>query len=69
VSCYEDERIRHKNKHHNEAYLLLEGMKSLQYTDADVKGTCTKELSRDNRNEKYSTILDIVGGFHVESTD
>jgi hypothetical protein len=69
MGMYEDDRIRSKNRIHNEAYELFESMRAKGYTDGDIKSVCASvEPGDEYRNEIYSMILKIIGGSHGEST-
>ena len=67
----EDDRIRSKNKLHNEAYEEYLKLKSQGYTDEDVTYYCQTQLdntSTNTRNEMYSTIMKIVGSSYEGKT-
>ncbi len=64
MGFYEDDRIRNKNKVHNEAYAIYEGLKALGFTDADVLAHANNSLHANtdsNRNEIYKNVILIAG--------
>lgn len=69
MGFYEDDRIRKKNSVSNDAYELVLILKQLGLSDSDIVTTCESQLSTTNdfRNEIYSTVLRIVGGYPDEN--
>ena len=69
MGFHEDDRIRQKNKAHNEACEMLAAMRFAKLTDSDIRVACLAAMISDSRrNEIYSTVLRIVGGSR-EQTD
>ena len=64
MGFHEDDRIRAKNRKHNDAYAEYHSYIDKGYSDADIQQICHIELEKPAgiRNEIYSTVLRIVGG-------
>lgn len=59
----EDQRIRDKNKVHNEAYELYESLRAMNYSDGDITRhlqLCLSTSQDDFRNKIYLSALKIV---------
>jgi hypothetical protein len=71
MGFYEDERIRAKNRVHNDAYQEYNSLMSQGYTDADITHICTLALesSNKNRNDIFLTVLKIVGRSNDEGSN
>lgn len=67
----EDDRIRHKNRHHNEAYKIYEGLKALGFSQKEIieQSQLIIQTQQDPfRNEVYSVIIKLAEGQN-ENTD
>lgn len=66
MSFYEDERIRSKNALHNLAYEEYSRLKDGGLSDSDISQLCLGHIAAwptSARNDIYSTIVKIVGGY------
>ena len=72
MSFYEDDRIRNKNKLHNEAYMWYEALKANGYSSEYIVSLCNTYINvgiTHSRNNIYSTVLKIVGSTFNEGSD
>lgn len=64
MGFHEDDRIRAKNRVHNEAYEIVEGLRELKYTSGDIvryAEFAMKSTSDSNRIEIYHEMIRISG--------
>ena len=69
----EDDRIRAKNRKHNEAYEIYENLKTLGYDNSYIEQHAQLAMQAESnpfRIEVFNTILRIVkGGNNVQGSD
>ena len=68
----EDERIRHKNRYHNEAYEIYENLKELGFSQKEIVDHCQlimKTNSDPFRNEVYLRIIKLVEGLNENTNN
>ena len=67
----EDDRIRNKNKHHQEAFDLFEGMKAMGFSYQEIINHAQEALKTSTdeyRNDVFRAMLRIGGGLDVKES-
>ena len=70
MGFFEDDRIRNKNKHHNEAFELYKGLKSIGYSHQEIIKYAQLALNNINdsyRNNVYKAIILLVRSIEHEN--
>lgn len=69
MGLYEDDRIRSKNRLHDLCYTEVQNLRQQGLSDTDIVAMCNIKISSgEDRNDIFSTMLNIVGGSRGETT-
>ena len=66
----EDERIRHKNRHYNEAADMYQGMKEMGFSHADIMKHAKDSLEKSidsSRSDVYRAMINMDGSLDEDS--
>lgn len=64
MGFFEDDRIRNKNRHYDEAFEIYEGLKAFGYSNQEILEYAKFALDNTDdpyRNKVFNTMISIVG--------